>query len=131
MYNGPMALNHRQFWHVAPRSARQSIDRQGIDYSMGTAKWEQDAFGSGPEYDEANYVFNSVTEARIYQKMANTMSKSDDGAAGWLDNSGQTYDVYEINVPKRSGLRFKKDPLLDNARVTKSPIPRRFVRRVP
>ena len=118
-----MTLNHQQFYHVAPRSVRGSIEQQGIDYRHGEQKWEENASGAG------NFLWTNRQDASIYQKMANQLSKSD-GGENWLDDSGDNYDMYEVTMPRHNAPKVRQDPEFDNARKTTQPIPRRFVRRV-
>ena len=112
------------FWHVAPASARNNIDRHGIDVHRGIPVWEDYGSDLG---GQANFVWDNLADARIYQRMANTCSRSSE-APNWNDFSGQTYDIYEITLPRRSGLHAMQDPEFDNARAICRPIPRRFVR---
>lgn len=120
-----MNLNYHQFYHVAPQSARESIDRNGIDFRQGNPVWEENASGPG------NFLWTTRKDASIYQHMASQLTRSPD-VENWLDDSGQTYDVYEVTLPNRklSGIPVKKDPEFVNGRKTSKPIPRRFVRRI-
>jgi len=118
-----MALSYQQFFHVAPISARSDIDTHGINYRRGEPKWEENVAGHG------NFMWTNLEDAHIYRSMANRASK-DFEAPNWTDFSGQDYDVYEVSIPKHAKINIKEDPEFDEARYTKAPIPRRFVRRV-
>lgn len=118
-------LSSRQFFHVAPQSARSNIEKFGLDHRHGSTKWDKNESGA------ANFLWASPRNAYTYQHMANLMSKSDD-APNWTDNSGQNYDVYEVNMPKVNRPRLENDPefLKGEAVFTRDPIPRRFLRRI-
>jgi len=121
-----MTLQWNQFWHVAPESARESIERHGIDIRRGRPVWDEYGSDLG---GRSNFMWKNVNDARTYQHMANTMSRSSD-APDWSDNSGQNYDVYEVTLPKHRNQRIVPDPEFDEAVATRRPVPRRFVRRV-
>lgn len=118
-----MALNYQQFYHVAPQSARQDIDTHGINYRRGDTKWEENVAGRG------NFLWTNMKDAHTYRAMANRASK-DEESPNWTDFSGQDYDVYEVSIPNRAKIKVKEDPEFEEARYTRSSIPRRFVRRL-
>jgi hypothetical protein len=119
-----MTLQFQQFWHVAPISARSDIAQYGIDVRRGAPVWEEYGSNLG---GRANFVWDNLRDARIYQRMANTASR-DEESPNWNDFSGQTYDIHEVTIPSRAGIRAVQDPEFDNARAIRQPIPRRFVR---
>lgn len=116
-------LNYQQFYHVAPQEARESIDRHGISHQRGYPKWEENVAGEG------NFLWNNLADAHTYRAMANRATK-DEEAPNWEDFSGQDYDVYEVSIPNISKIRVQDDPEFESAVYTRSPIPRRFVRRI-
>lgn len=117
-----MSLSTRQFFHVAPRSQRGSIDRHGIDASLGEPVWEESAD------DPGNYLWSSVRDARTYRSMVESLSASDDWP-NYTGPEGERFDVYEVNRPGHLPAPAL-DYDADNAYVTAKPIPRSWVRRV-
>lgn len=118
-----MTLNYRQFYHVAPESARADIEKHGINYRRGEPKWEENIAGRG------NFMWTNLQDAHTYRAMANKLSK-DEESPNWADFSGQNYDVYEVSIPHRSSIKIKEDPEFEEARYTRTSLPRRFVRRI-
>lgn len=123
-----MSLQWNQFWHVAPRNARESIEKSGINVRRGSPVWDEYGSKLG---GKANFMWNNTRDARTYQQMANRASK-DEESPNWSDNSGQDYDVWEVTIPKHAphASRILEDPEFENAVATKLPIPRRFLRRI-
>lgn len=121
----PPHLNLTQFYHVAPESARQDIEKHGIDYTRGTPKWDENLTGEG------NFLWSDIGSARIYRSSANLMSQSDD-APNWTDNSGQRYDIYEVTMPSVNRPKLEEDPEFfgGTAVRTTNPLPRRYIRRI-
>jgi hypothetical protein len=110
---------------VAPESARPDIEKHGIDFSRGTPKWKT------KQTSDANFLWTNPRSAYVYKEGVNTLSRSDD-TGNWADDSGQNYDVYEVNLPKINRPELENDPefLFGESVRTTQPIPRRFVRRI-
>lgn len=121
----PPHLNLKQFYHVAPESARQDIEKHGIDYTRGYPKWDENKTGEG------NFLWSDIGNARIYRSSANLMSQSSD-APNWTDNSGQRYDIYEVTMPSVNRPKLEEDPEFfgGTAVRTTNPLPRRYIRRI-
>lgn len=118
-------LSQSQFYHVAPYEARENIEKHGIDYTKGTQRWSQTQAGEG------NFLWTNRNDAYTYRRGAEALSRSDD-SDNWLDSSGQSYDVYEVNLPKINRPKLEEDPefIFGAAVKTLQPLPRRFVRRI-
>lgn len=105
---GQFAATHRPeaevelFFHVAPASARESIEQHGLDHAKGESAYADTSLN----YPTGNYLFTDPQAAADYA----TAREQEE-----LDEYGpeaEDYDLYEVTLPPDA--RVEPDPFRDD-----------------